>query len=487
MNFKESNVPDKIMWLSLLEKLLLIAIVLFGFLMLFIGAYHCYPNAEDFEISSGPRDVGIISSLLATMTNYDGRYSTNFLHAINPLVFNWIRGYSVMILIGVILVNVSLYFFMRVVLKPQSRFAILLNSSFISIVFMGSILCYGTFYKMAGNFVYLYPNSFVLFFIGTLIIYFKARNSFLDKVYFLFASLCLIAAIGFSELYLPFYSTLLTGALIYTWVYYKPLFYKFLPVYIIGLLCILFFVFTPGVSVRIGELNTHNDTSLIPVLRNLFNNYGQALYTAFLTPIFICSVIYIVIQFQEKILEHTIPISRTKIVTLLAIVFGITLLMTASFYLPNMDSTGYPDKIYTPILFLLFVTIFIFLCSIIKLPNFLSPRMLPYLKNFLLAVIFGNFMFGNNYIAALFADYRSGKLQKFKGFMDQRIEILSKAGKSTSPYKVACVPKLIEYHITVSIRTDSEDQRNSSKWNKYHEEYFRLDEVTVQGDTNRRF
>lgn len=485
VNFKRYRIG----WTSLVETGLLISIISFGYIILTIGAWHTYPNAEDLELSCASRDIGLVHSILGVMTTYDGRYTTNFLHAINPLVFNWIEGYSVMNILGVLLLNLGLYFFITLTINSGSPFAAFLYSAFITIMYMGCILCFATFYKMAGNFVYLYPNSFVLFFACSLTLYFKAQSTYSENIYFVLTAITLIAAIGFSELYLPFYSLLLMGILTYTWFRNKRLFKNFLPIFIVGIASIIFFVGAPGVTIHLsGTQNNGIENSAAPVLLNTLRRYGDTLNTTLKQPIFLYSVIYFILLFHSKKIGRKTTMKGKTIYGIMALTVAITLIMTASYYLPKMDSSGYPLKIYTPILFLLFVAVYLFMCSAIKVPVTTSNvRIWTSIRILLLMILLINLFQGNNYIALLYKDYENNKLQAFKIFMDNRTVMLKKSSQSTAKYKTALVPALLECPRTVYISTDSETNRTISKWNKYHEEYFKLDEVSVIGDTTFRF
>jgi hypothetical protein len=486
---KESATQQNSLWISRIETTLLIFVVSFGYAMLMIGAWHTVPTAEDYELSCASRDLGIIHSILEIMTNYDGRYSTNFLQAINPLVFNCIRGYSWMNFLGIVLLNLSLYFFMRLILKSKNQFSTFLYSALITVVFMGSILCFATFYQMTGSFVYLYCNSFVLFFVSCLILYLKAQTPLSENIYFAFTAFVLFAAIGFSELYLPFYSLLLTLILLYAWHKNYHLLKKFLPVYFIGIMSIVFFVATPGVAIHINQSQSiHSGSSIVEVLLNGLDNYGSTLYTTIKQPIFYCSLIYLTLQFHDKTIEQKVKISRTVILLLTVLTIVVTLLMSLSYYLPKMDAVGYPLKIYTPILFLLFVTSFVFISGSLEIPRLFSTSYtITSLKFLLLTIVLISFIRGENYIASLYSDYRNGKLQTFKKFMDNRVDLLTKASQAKATYKTVYVPGLLDYPRSVYTSIDSETVRKNSKWHKFHEEYFRIDEITTIGDTTLRF
>ncbi|MFN8321350.1 MAG: DUF6056 family protein [Chitinophagales bacterium] len=488
--FSRIKYSSKAKLLEWIQVSLLLLVVCGGYAMLIIGAYYSYPGAEDYEVSCSSRDIGVISSVIESLTNYDGRYTTNLLHAINPLVFNWIRGYALMNFIGVFSLQLGLYLFMSLCLKTKSRLHGFLYSALVLVVYMGSIPCYATFYQMTGNFVYLYPGAFVLFFLTALAQYFKEKkNTFSSNSYFLMTGSLLVIAIGFLELYLLFYAMLLTGILFYTWQTERTLLKNFLPIYFIGFSSILFFVLAPSVSAHISTFDqVINPVIFFNVFANSIKNYTLALFYILLKPICICSILYGVILFQSKLFALKKVISRKNIFLFMTAIMAVTFLMTLLYYFPKMDDTSNPEKIYTPILFLLLVFVFVFLCSAVPLPSaLLRPYVSAGVKVILLVIVLVNFISGDNNLSSLFADYRNGSLQKFKDFMDNRISLLKSASQSDMAYKTVCVPALVDYPKSIYNPLDKETDRNTSKWNKCHEEYFRIDEVTTEGDTTRKF
>lgn len=467
---------------------LLIFIVVWAYSLLIIAAWHSYPNPEDYEVSCVSRDIGILQSVKATMVGYDGRYTTNLFHAINPLAFNYIKGYSVMNILGVVLANLSIFCFMSQILVVTSRFFLFLYSALITVVFMGCILSYATFFMMTGNFVYLYCNSFALFFITFFIKYLRANRLVYDKIYFVTTSTTLVLAIGFTELYLPFYFLLLFSLLFYYIYMDRQFLSKYIPLFIIGIFLLLFFITTPGVTERISGNNCSvSKASLTEVLTHGLYNYITFLVTTILKPICFASILYGVIMFQENTFILNIKFSRKLTITLFTITVISSMLMTFAYYLPTMDAVTYPQKIYTPILFVLLILAFGFLCSYLKLTVITNFMGVATVKIILLIIILADFVNGDNYIARIQEDYHSGKLTAFKYFMDNRISLLRDAAKSEKKYKTAIVPRLERYPITVYDLVDIETDRVNSKWNKCYEEYFQLDEVVVQGDTNRKF
>ncbi len=485
--FNENHHPI----LKKVEALMILMIFIFGYGMLAIGAWHTYPNAEEFELSAAPRDVGIIRSLVDLMISYDGRYATNIMHALNPLTLNSIYGYKLMPVLSVFIFVVGLYLFLIPFINSQRGYNIFLLSALFTLPFFASLpslVC--SLYWVGGAFVYLYPCIFFMLFAASLISYVRCERIY-ENLYFLISVLSLIGGIGFNEMFLPFYSISLTVLLYFFWHEDQRIFFKILPVTIIGYTSILFFVFTPGVSFR---LENSEATISMQLFSNNFKNLFITLFEAVSKPITFCIFLYTAVLFNQNVIYLKRNISLTHSIYFIIGILSIAYLMAFAYYFPKRELSGYPERIYPPILFLCLFTFFLLSGKLISISNrtrssLLLKKILPYLKPTLLVIILFNMIFGNNNIALLFSDFRSRKMQHFKDFMDSRICKLTEASQLKGSHNIVLIPKLDEdgYPTSIYKYPDVEVDRQNSIWNKYHEEYFKIDEIIVSGDTSNRF
>jgi hypothetical protein len=203
-------------------------------------------------------------------------------------------------------------------------------------------------------------------------------------------------------------------------------------------------------------------------------------------PIFIASIVYIASLFGVKELEIEKEVKWKG--SLLMATLALGFIMTLAYYLPKCDQNRFPPRIYTPVALIIFLYIFLFLVST-KKGAFLNLKAdsTRLMQVGLLMVILTDFVYGSNNIADLRREYQSGELTAFKTFMDTRIDALKTESRSDHPYKKVVLPEIKTFPLTIYELGDSETNRSMSIWNKYHEEYFRLDEVKTLNDTTTRF
>ncbi len=477
----ESN-GDSLSPVPAIELILLSLICLLGLSLISIGAWHTYPNAEELELSAGARDLGMIRFMLDLMITYDGRYSTNFMHAFNPLVINWVQGYKIMPVITTSLFILSLYYFLSTILYINNRLYLLLITILLTLLLISSVLSLpSTLYWMGGSFVYLYPCIFFLSFVAFLIKY--IRRSSAGLVYFVAATLSLVIGIGFCEMFLPLYAILLSCLLIYYWLSDRQVFFDMLPIALTGYASLLFFVSSPGVSMRLGD----SERQITPrIFYNDFLCLFTTLFDLVRKPAFFCSIAYLIFAFRSGHCRLRHPVSIRKYLLLFVSTLAICYIMCLVYFLPKSDAYGYPERIYAPILFLLITAAFIGAGSGLSWSRLKGYQ---YIIVLLLAIVFIDFTCGNNNIAELLSDFRSGKMTRFKEFFDNRLHQLSSAQHSKNTYKSVYLDKLDEndYPHTIYTYPDLETNRNESIWNKSHEEYFKINDIVVKGDTTQRF
>ncbi len=473
--------------LRYIELFILCPSLLFAYLMIVIGAWHCYPNAEEYELAAGARDTGSFRFMLNLLVGYDGRYATNFMHAFNPLTIDWIDGYKLLPITATLSFVLSLWYFLLTIIQGKSKWQILLLSLLISLCFMGtipSLVC--SLYWAGGSFVYLYPCTFLLLFMGSVKHYLTAE-AVSENLFFVLTCVSLIVGIGFNEMFLPAYVLLLIGILGYSWMVDKRWFYRVLPVAMVGISCIVFFVASPGVSARI---ESSEKVISAKIFTNNLQNLSITLREEISNPLMFFSLLYASTLFINQRLVLRLKISNKKIVACCICVFILTYLMCVAYYLPKQSMYGYPERIYAPVVFLFVVSQFILLAAGVsnRFQQTIFRFTFGYVRIFSLVALLFFLINGNNNFSTLYKDFRSKRMEHFKTFMDTRIRVLQSVSKSNATYKAVLIPKLGEdYPTSIYKYPDVEIERSNSIWNKYHEAYFRLDEINVEGDTTFRF
>jgi len=160
-----------------ISNFILILLIIVGYSILFIGATFTNPNAEDFSLSATAKNIGVAPSIIEVLISYDGRYFSNFLHAINPLAFGWINGYKWMSFFSLVFPVFILFFFLRSFRSIFNKYDFFVISSFFMLInyALTPSLPHLVFW-MSSSFVYLYSWCFMLLWLGFFIRFYKEEN-----------------------------------------------------------------------------------------------------------------------------------------------------------------------------------------------------------------------------------------------------------------------------------------------------------------------
>jgi len=181
-----------------IENIVIYIFVIYLIFWYIVGCYFSFPNAEDYSLSYPSRDYGILDGAFDNLINVDGRYTTNFLHGLNPLVIDWIIGYKLMNFFTLCLLFYSLYFLCNSFQFLQKKDSIKLALLITVVFFNSSPSPVHQFFNMSGSFVYLYPWISVLFWLGSIIRFIKIGK----ENWFFLSLLLMYLSFGFNELFL---------------------------------------------------------------------------------------------------------------------------------------------------------------------------------------------------------------------------------------------------------------------------------------------
>lgn len=455
-------------------------VILVGYLPYFVGAWHNYPNGEDLWLSAVARDAGLGQSILNLLATYDSRYSTNVLHALNPLSFDWIDGYKLISMVTILLLVGAIYAFFNQLLVAKEKRWLWQFSGLSGLVFLNSIpLLTTSLYWAGGAFVYVYPFVFFLFFLSSLLRYIASPShwSFLATAFFL------VAGLGFNEMFLVTYSLTFVVLIFYRYAT-RQSFTSFLPLILLGGASILFFVLLPGPNARIDDTAEVLSFTFVP---RAIPTTVQVLFGVLKTPTTILLLLFAVAFFANHTLAYRHPLTPTTAWRWMAILLVGLVGMIGLYYFAK-QTDDYPIRIFAPITGLFIVALFLFsgLGKAFGGRLFL-PAILPYLQFLLLIAATLDLTFGNNNTAALISDYTSGRMTRFSTLMEQRISTFRQCAAGNAHYKVCVVePIMSDYPTTIYPNPDPETNQAHSIWNKYQEAYFKLDRVTTTTDTTLR-
>ncbi len=460
----------------------------FAIILLAIGAFYAHTNVEDLELAILSRELGMWKAWLHLAVTYDGRYLTNFLHGFNPLVWNNVLGYKWMVLGALGLFNLGVFFAIRVFFKDVGwAWSFVGSLTFSSIYFQSCGSLAYALYWMGSSFVYLYPSILLLFIIALFFRYATAQPK-QRNFYFLPLACLLFLGIGSSELYLPFYFIVSILLPIVLYIGLPAHSTRVIPLSIISIVSIWFMVSAPGVSYRFDSIELKNHFSW-QVLFSSLENYGKEISSLFSVPTFLPIILSAWLT-SEKIWSPVIAFRKNQIIIMLCFFIVVPYLMTLPFFITKASLNEFPNRVYIPVIFIQHTLLFFFIVPALVMKNQhsnMSKSFLKYLGISLLLMLSLQILNGKGQLGLLYKELMSGKIRNFDKQMTYRYKLLEDSRNALNKHEMVCIDTLRDYPRSLFTHPDREYNRASTKWHKYIEGYFEIDEVRTYGDTTQRF
>lgn len=467
-------------------NLVLFAIILlYGYGYLFLGAYFSHPNAEDLSLSVNAKNHGILYSVINVLVNYDGRYFTNILQAVNPISLGCINCYKYITLFSIILPVFCLSFFLRSISNTLKFIpSILLSSLFVLVNYAISPSIVHQVYWMSSSFVYHYSWCFYLLWVGSFFLFLKKKGKTRKHTWYILSTVFMICNMGMNEMFLALNGITIVCGFFYIFNYYRTNLIHFWSFAVNGLVAILFFVSNPGISKRFHSLND-SPIDVIPTFINSTVDFWIELiqfasYGAILLPTIILFFIHFIwdLEANKKLLRY-----------LISIPFIALYISILAFYFPMGFQANVPVRVYTVVFFglLLYSTLVLPWIIQVKTKDLLKTKLPKYkstISFICLIIIAGSIIFMDNNIGLLQEEYNSGKIETFNTSNTTRYAIINETlKKSNSCWSVAVLPPLTNTPTTIYHQPDIKPNRKESYWNQAYERYFLLNEVRLIGDT----
>ncbi len=178
----------------------------FSLLLLFLPylyvSRYCHPAADDFVYSSMGKYNSAFSVVVQQYFSWSGRYTSNFLQFVNPIVFDSFAFYKVMPLLIIALTIIAFFIFIYAVAGARvgslQVFILALIATLLSLYQM-PILSEGI-YWYAGAVTYQLGNICALVYVGLLLFYHQGNLFFNKKMHITAMTFLLIFSIGFNEI-----------------------------------------------------------------------------------------------------------------------------------------------------------------------------------------------------------------------------------------------------------------------------------------------
>lgn len=456
------------------------AIILFAASVsaILLGCYYTWPDLECIN-ESRAKYVGFWTAWTQLMVSMDGRYATNFLHSINPMVWAPMQVYKLMPLLGMGLFTVALLLFFSAILAT-TRQALLLALLFVALHFAVSPSLAFELFSLVFSFMYLWGVSFWLLWVGAFIQYCTAPVGGKKYGWLALAVFFLLFSYGINEMFLVVNTISIVVILFFA--YASRQLAALLPLAMVGVLAIVFFFALSGSIQRVSfEAGFHNYKHLPSEWKLFISHLGQAWYQLFIGGgalwLFFMPLLTLFsvkqpvnVFFKNKFFLKIIIISLLAMGTFAVIPYYIF-----------VGTKGYfPVRVFNACFS--FWQLALLLFSIIFLPRVFK-------NNFSIAVatcflLFQFFYMPNNYWAII-AEWRDGKYHLFNENFATMHYTLQQAATSDATYKTAFINPVPDKNLI--IYTPSTFWQGN-EWNRQVlEGYYGIDEICFTNDTTSKY
>jgi hypothetical protein len=488
-------------WLQTYYKplgLILFAIVaLLPFLLL---CAYIHPNAEDYSLSILPQQDGFFLSVFELYKGFDGRYSTNAMYAMNPLVFKSILGYKLLPVFLLILFFLGLWFFMHIFFKQQLSLPqkVIFALSFTALYVTNLLSIPHTLYWMASSIVFFMPVITFLYLSGTLMKLYETSCHPKKLIWVLLTTFLIFLLTGTNEMSLPL--VLIPFLTLFSWAFYTKDAQRWTFAYLFGvaLIAIFNFVIAPGIQSRLGgfEQVERDGGYIINIVgvRAIYH-YAQSLfYATFRNPlILIMMALYLPIASRIDYSKAPLRIFRMNPFLFMVIIIIFGYLLTVPFYYPMGHQHGHllPKRVFNMVLF------FYLLGWLLNLPNVarfvkqrlhldvdnLSPGVKKATGLILLLLAFVHLPF-NPKVSMAYELLSSGKAARYSQQFEERYQdIEQQKQKETFRERVALIDTLRLKPGLLDKGPDIKPNRQTDFWNEAYEKYYNVFEVKFKSDT----
>jgi hypothetical protein len=456
-----------------------------------VGAWHCFPNAEDLSLSVEAIEKGFLGSIQGLLISYDGRYFTNALHALNPLVWGWFMGYQLMPAIGILLVVLSFWFLLTTISTGRDWCwkAMLLSISYLMVHLSVTPSLSHDLYWMVSSFVYMWPWAFYFLFLGSMLRYFRTPEGMLRNMWFLTCAASLVCGIGMNEMFLVLYCLTIAIMALMAWHRGMRTLVSTAPLLVIGMASMAFFVSCPGIGHRLANQevvrnwNHFVDVISVSVIHLLSFIEETWFGNLMVLPWAIVASILIPTDLRDRL--SAVPWSRA----VLYAVIGLCCLwaMTWAYYWPMGADSVAPRRVQTSLLYGLQIWTWGLIARVLSdgrlrsqsISNF---QLNPLIPAALALVMCGDIMLSQNNITEIRREYSEGILPGYREQMIDRHRLLESSLREGT-WNVAVVPPITHLPITVFSTPLIYPNRYEPCWNHSYEHYYRLDEVRLSTDT----
>lgn len=456
-----------------------------------VGIWHCFPNAEDLSLSVEAIEKGFLGSIQGLLMSYDGRYFTNALHALNPLVWGWFMGYQLMPAIGILSVVLSLWFLLSGLSteKNWSWKAMLLSISYLMVHLSVTPSLSHDLYWMVSSFVYMWPWAFYFLFLGSMLRYLRTPEGRLRNMWFLLCAASLVCGIGMNEMFLVLYSVTIAIMALVAWKKGMRTLVSTAPLVFIGVASMAFFVSCPGIGHRMADQEVVRDWAhVFDVLSVSAIHLLSFIEETWFGNRMVLPWAIVVSMLAPADLRERLSAVKWSRLALFAVI-GLCCLwaMTWAYYWPMGADSMAPRRIQTSLLYGLQIWTWGLMVTLVSgkwlhCQRISNIRLNAFIPAVLAIVMCCDVMFSHNNITEIRREFSEGTLSGYREQMLNRHSLLEGTSRKGA-WNVAVVPPITHFPTMVFDPPLLYPNRHQDYWNRAYERYYLLDEVRLSTDT----
>lgn len=413
-------------------------LLLCSLILLIIICYHTFPVPEDYRISYDASRMWGMKFILFCYQNIDGRWFTNVLYLLNPLIIKFYSGYSMLPLLLSALLGCSVFSLFRTIFGHKYPVSVIFLLTVVFLIIyisllpdFSSFLCF-----MGATFSYTVPLILLNYLISELIKFCLHRQSGRKEIAII--SVLVACVCGTNESYLVTCLFLLAAAMIYAFFRQRSIARYLLIPFLVYIGIAVFSLSSPGNSNRISVEKTISkekidsaDTfsaRLSSAIQRENISIVQTVRSFLATPLFIsASLLFfgVMLLYSKKrvTLKELWPYFLFGIVIILFIFYFIPFV----YYFSGLNTAYiYHSRIYNIVLFLFLLIWMLILSGISAIVTDKIPGTLK--TFFLLAAIIAAILslsFSDNNFSTLIKQLQNNKLKAFRNESVKRLNILN--------------------------------------------------------------
>lgn len=463
----------------------LMAIIPFLYLcLLIISGFYSQPIPEDFGIASLSIKAGVLNAAIHRYYSFDGRYTTNFLHGLTPLVWGSVQYYFFASWFFILSFISGWYYFLKSIYKNEiSKRKVLI----FSIIFSGTFYAATPhitvwMYQAAGTIVYGLSGAVFLWLTGGIIRLLNTDSQKKQILLLIQSIILIIFIIGLNELIMVFLNLALGCLLVFQIIfkYYRSRIIDVLILLIVCISCSIFVITAPGIGQDVGmDFNaTFNFLNIISALKK------SATYSIIYLSnwIIITPITFFIFYLVHVLIFRTLSLKTLIFAPIIAIFFTFIILTVCNltYVIPFNETVTFENFPYrtfsTGLLFYMILHILAILIieriefKIKWLNHKIYIKKTKYL--ILSIIVFSIFFFSFDNVKLTINDWRYGSVVSFSKDMDERYRKIEAAKKNHQKSLIIKVINNRRSYVTDGV--DLNCTEDGKAWLRAYQNYFNI-------------